>query len=261
MQNQLFMLLKLFSNLKIKNGYSLIELLIALGITSIISAATISLINYQNKEIKNINDQIEVQTLTLQLYQVLANENHCKCLFSSHNFNYDTSSWISLPTVIPKTFDIPSCTPLSTLISSGANISPQSNIKIESISTQNLIETVTGKGVFKTTLSINFDQSTLSRKNIRNIQIPMLFALDMTDPSNNRGIFSCSTGMKMGQQSALCQVCIQCGHHDEEGGYSWNDGAISCINTNMGYTSWSSISTSGDEETGGVRCRTSLTCL
>ena len=55
-----------------------------------------------------------------------------------------------------------------------------------------------------------------------------------------------------------CQVCIQCGHHDEEGTYVWVDGPITC--TTSGWSAFSSINTGGDEESGGVRCRVSIDC-
>ena len=58
-----------------------------------------------------------------------------------------------------------------------------------------------------------------------------------------------------------CSVCIQCGHLDESDGSTWrNDTSPECRSFNGGYTGWSEEDTTGDEETGGVRCRVLVNC-
>jgi prepilin-type N-terminal cleavage/methylation domain-containing protein len=77
-----------FINKKIKsNGFSLIELIIATTIMSIVSLSIVTLITNQNREVKALTEKLTITDLQTQLQRTLNNVNYCNCLLRGKNFN------------------------------------------------------------------------------------------------------------------------------------------------------------------------------
>ncbi len=57
-----------------------------------------------------------------------------------------------------------------------------------------------------------------------------------------------------------CQVCIQCANYDQAGSYQWVEGPEQCVQFNAGPSIPSQAVGTGDENTGGIRCRVRAFC-
>lgn len=167
-------------------GFSIIEVLVALGIMSIVSMALISLLTNQNKEVKALGERMISKDVETQLKNVLLNSSYCDCLLRGYTLNTVTTptAWNSFPLSIPSGYNQPPpaaptpCTALSSFIIPpvGGKIG-NSSVKTAGITMDNIL--YQGSGYYTGSLNISFDPGSMVRA-MKSLRIPMSFSIDTT---------------------------------------------------------------------------------
>lgn len=174
-----------------KKGTSVVEVLVAFGLMSILAIATMNLILSQQKEVAGLEDRLALQGIQSHLMSVLSDGTFCKCFMGLNTFNYTTNAWNGFPSSIGMSYDA-TCTSIGgSFLTVGNKISPK--IRPTSMTLQNITETIASSGVFSANLVLAFDQSLLT-KNRKNISIPLNFRIDLTTgTASARPLHSCSS--------------------------------------------------------------------
>jgi len=247
---------------KKNDGLSFFELLVSISLISIISIAGLSMIQHQQKSISSIQNKLEFLKYNNQLINLLSNTDFCTCAFQGMTFNENTKSWNSFPNTIKERYNPTGCAGSGIDILKVGSIIPDSKtFSVSSFTSTNITELVSGSGVYQSYVSAQLNQLNNNAKTRTKITMPLHFALNLSDPANARRVSSCSTKEIASINTNGCSLCIQCGHHDENGPYDWRDGNLECIDVNAGFSNWSFNNTGADESTGGVRCRMEYKCL
>lgn len=174
-----------------KLGLSVVEVLVAFGLMSILAIATMNLILSQQKEVAGLEDKLALQGIQSHLMSVLSDGTFCKCFMGADTFNYTTRTWNGFPTSVAMSYDA-GCTAIGgSFLTVGTKISTK--IRPTSMTLQNIAETVANSGLFSANLTLEFDQ-TLLTKIRKNISIPVNFKIDLTaGTASARPLHSCSS--------------------------------------------------------------------
>jgi prepilin-type N-terminal cleavage/methylation domain-containing protein len=157
-------------------GFSLVEILVALGAISIAMMALMTLIQSQNREMSALDEKMLLQGMQLRLASTLANPDACGCFLGSSTFNVPAATWNSVPSWVAATYDASCATVGLPLISVGTSFAPK--LKPTGIEMKDVTETVVGSGRYSANLVVNFDQGLLTRSR-KSISLPLFFKLDM----------------------------------------------------------------------------------
>lgn len=174
-----------------KNGFSIIEVLVAIGIMSFVSIGIATLITNQSTNIQALDEKMAMQNIQTQVMNVLSSTTYCKCFIgATRTFDYSgTQTWNSFPTSVAGAFDA-ACAPLGgAFLTVGTPYAPK--LTPTGLTLQNITETVAGSGNFSANLQITFDQSLLTRSR-KNLNVPMYFTLNMGDPASARHVNTCA---------------------------------------------------------------------
>ena len=174
-----------------KSGFSLTEILISLGILSAITLATLSLITNQNKELSSLDEKMAIQTLQIQISNLLQNPSFCGCFMGNHRFNSETKSWITFPTQMGNSYDNNCVIQGTPIISNGVRIGTSKLVPVN-MRLENVTETLVNTGRYSSNFIISFNQGELTRIR-KNISIPLSFQVNMTDRSTDRRLSECSS--------------------------------------------------------------------
>lgn len=112
------------------NGFSLIEILVAAGLISIIGLSVASLMVSFHKENKSLSEKLESIELEQGLNRILADNSSCSCLF-------DSPAWTTSDTQVSLTHLKRGCTAANFLVVN-APVSPQSQLIVDSIKIKNI---------------------------------------------------------------------------------------------------------------------------
>ncbi len=158
----------------------MIELLVTIGLLSVVMMATMTLILNQNKEVKSITEKMLIKDIETNLKNALRNSEYCSCLFRGQT--YTSGAWSSFPTQIPSGWSMPipnapaACSPVtSSIVPPVGSLVENSNMRILSISFTEVFSL--GANSFSGNLNIGFDHDSLVRA-LRNIRVPMSFSTD-----------------------------------------------------------------------------------
>lgn len=81
------------------SGFSLIEIMVALGILSVIIVAMLSMVQYMNQSIAHINAQQEVISLRSEIFSALSNSSTCQtAVTGSPKFDFNLAKGQGMPT-------------------------------------------------------------------------------------------------------------------------------------------------------------------
>ena len=78
------------------NGNTLVQVMIAAAITSIIALTFATMMSNQRNEVKAVSEKLLSQELGLQLSTMIQNPNYCNCLFRGKTFDTTTTP----PTIV-----------------------------------------------------------------------------------------------------------------------------------------------------------------
>lgn len=170
---------------KIKNrGFSLVEIVVAAGIVSILGLILATMVVNQNREVAAIGEKMAAKDVELRVKNVVFNGSYCGCLFRGKTFNLATLTWNNFPSQIPDSYNQPTPLPPAPCVASTSLVVPavgevitSSHLKIANLSMTNVANP--GPGYYTGDLEVSFDPSLLVRA-MKNIKIPMSFNVDTT---------------------------------------------------------------------------------
>lgn len=179
-----------------QSGFSLIEVLVVIGIMSIVAFSMMSMMSGMNKDFRAFDEKMGLQALQLQIQSALSNPDFCKCFFGNNTFNSSTESWNSFPnsTTSISTAYSSACAALGPpLVNIGTRIGNSNMIPTE-LRLEDINPVVVGgtnPGGYSAKLEVVMDPNQLTRSR-KNISVPINFYVNMSDPVSYRRILSCS---------------------------------------------------------------------
>jgi prepilin-type N-terminal cleavage/methylation domain-containing protein len=165
-----------------KNGFSLIELLVVVGIMSVLAVGVMTMMDNQNKDFKFLAEKFEIRDTKSILTGVLDENAFCGCFLSGKTLNTTTGQINEAVSSIPLSYTNPGCVASSQKIipTVGSKLSGSSNLTVGSISILPGTEIATGSGKYSTSLEINFENVSRS---VRPMTVPIFFKVDLTSGS------------------------------------------------------------------------------
>jgi len=175
------------------SGFSIVEVLVALAIMSVVTMGMMTLITNQTTEIKGIDEKMALQGVQTQVSNVLSSPAFCGCFIgTTRTFDYSATPkvWNTFPTAISSSYDGTCAAVGAAFLTVGTPLDPK--LLPTAMSMQNITETTAGSGNFSANLVIQFDQTLLTRSR-KSLSIPMYFTVNMADPVAARRLGTCSS--------------------------------------------------------------------
>lgn len=179
----------------IKNsfGFSLIEAIIVASLLSAISLGMTTMIVNSSQRVKTLEDKLISNDTKAVLQNLFASADLCRCFIENNTFNYGTKKWNSFSSVIHSSYNTSSfpCGKHGVLLKPGAKVAG-SDLKVQSLTVQDLVETTPGSGNFTSNLTIPLESGSKTMQ-LKPIKVPFNFSLNMSDPAHARKVASCSS--------------------------------------------------------------------
>lgn len=194
---------KLLSKSNLKNGgFSIVEVMVAVGITSILGLSLMNLSSDLRKETRSLEQKIDVLGFEKHLLAVMADGSLCKrtVVDTTYTFNSSDLSNVNIPIAEIKAS---SNILAPTLIAANPGTSlGSSGVKVNSIQFTSFVEI--GPNQYSANLVVGLDASQLVRA-IRPIEIKLNLFTSTPDPMvpNNKQIIDCSPP----KQACIVQTC------------------------------------------------------
>lgn len=118
-------------------GFSFIEVLVAIGISSILSIVILTLITESHKNNRDIKSKFELIELEQDIMRLVLNRNTCKCMFQGVALPDDNST-------VPFNELKNGCQIGTNLIAVDQPVAQRSNVKTQSIALKNLVDISSG---------------------------------------------------------------------------------------------------------------------
>jgi prepilin-type N-terminal cleavage/methylation domain-containing protein len=169
-------------------GMSLIEVLIGIGIVSIIMMSTTTVFTNMNKESKALSEKLTLNDIKMRLQYAMINQNYCSCLVRGRTFNPSSKTFDppfnSGP--IPNTYEQPAPIDLNTpcipagnvaagdvLVPAVGNKIATTSLEVKSIEATGIQDR--GSGNYAGNLEVGFTNTVRS---LRNVVVPFNFSID-----------------------------------------------------------------------------------
>lgn len=178
-------------------GNSLIQVIIAMGLMSILAVSVTSMMSSQNREVKALSEKLLIQELEISAKNLFANQDYCSCLFRGQTFNTVTKSWSTGITRLPSSFNSVPAFPAGCTASANDIIPPAnqnlsgSSMEVDNISLTDTIETSPNSGMYTANLKIAFKNQIRALKPFE-MRIPFNIDASANTPTN-RPFMSCSS--------------------------------------------------------------------
>lgn len=160
-----------------RKGFSLIELMVVVGVMSVSVLGIMSMMDNQNKKINFLTEKFEIQDTKTILSGLVGENSFCTCLLGGKTM--DTVTGVLNPGIasVPLSFTNPGCTPsaLKIIPSVGSKLSDSSNIEIASVKILPATEVVTGTGKYLAQLEVKFSNTIRST---RPLTVPVFYKID-----------------------------------------------------------------------------------
>ncbi|MFN3697202.1 MAG: PilW family protein [Pseudobdellovibrio sp.] len=174
------------SKISDKLGFSIIELMFSLGLSTIVGLAMFSLVQSQNKEVRALNQQLSSRDLEIGLRSLIsANNKFCGCLLRNLTINSMTTppniTSSNLVSDIPNGYDA-ACNPIggSYIVTNFAR-ADEMNVAVSSISIGNLTSITAGK--YSADITLILDKTKLVRE-LKPIKVKVMLNMNTANPSN-----------------------------------------------------------------------------
>ncbi len=193
--------MKLNKKFNSSKGFTIIEVIVAAGLSSILILGLLRLIENQNKVVKALDEKMYATGIESQLKIAMTKASYCECLFRGKTIDLSDPSnptWNQSLTSLPLAFSHPipvpptACTPTTELLvpSAGQKFSG-TTIKVFNVAVVDMNSL--GSGSYFANLEIQFDRSTLIRP-IKNLKIPFSFNVDLfSGTTAARPVIDCGT--------------------------------------------------------------------
>jgi len=202
----------------IKNrGMSIMEVLVATGLLSIVSLGVMSMISSQNKEVTALTERLGIKDVEAQLVNVMNVADFCSCLMRGLTLNTTTAPMTlsSNPVDIPVGYNQPIPVPLTTpctpnsanrIVPSGGNKIAGYNVRVNTITYTDI--NPIGSSKYSANLKVSFDPSSGVRPHA-DIKAAVIFTVNSADPAAAQRFQAC--GSAVPAASAGCRMCKSCG--------------------------------------------------
>lgn len=189
-----------FQRIKNQSGMSIIEVIAAAGIMSVIGLSMVTMMVNEQKEVKALSEKLVAKDIEVTVKNIMTSSNYCGCLFRGNSFNSVSLSFNkslnSIPssyTVVPPAVNVP-CTPDGTYAvpALGASLG-DSKVKVSGIGFSDIKEITPGGGLYSANLKIDFDPGNLVRP-LKSVKSAFFFRLDTASGApSSRPLATCSS--------------------------------------------------------------------
>lgn len=248
-------------NHKNNRGLSIIEVLIAAGILSIISFAVASLIISQNKEVSALTERLMLRDIEAQLISVMNVPGFCGCLMRGLTLNTTTAPMTlsSNPSQIPLGYVQPvpapptACAAIAgTRVPASGNLLPNSRVRVNQIFYSDIV--ALGSDKYSANLNVSFDPLSGIKPHAP-IKASVLFAVNGSDPANAKNFTSCGLSLAVPR----CRVCFRVWGWGNTAQCGWQGESCSAWSDTPNYTNPFSDDT--DHRGGGCVYSWKLECI
>lgn len=172
-----------------QGGFSLIELMVVIGIMSIAVLGVMTMMDNQNKDFKFLAEKFEIRDTKSVLTGVIDENSFCGCLMNGKTLDTTTGLLSSGVTSVPISYTNPGCvaSTLKVIPVVGSKLSASSNIEVASITMLPATEVVSGSGKYSTQLEVKFNNVSRS---VRPMTVPLFFKIDTAAGSPSARPFS-----------------------------------------------------------------------
>ena len=195
-----------------RSGYSLVEVLISMGLVGLASVAMGNLLLGANKESRASQERMFKAEVQTHLRNTLGNADYCSCLFRSRTFNATPGSvgWNQPIADLKYGYDQPIPTTLTTACTSHQGVlvpaegAPFPGIHIinDSVSVENYVPM--GGGKYLAELIIRLRPSSLVRP-LKPLKVPFSFVVNESDPVNAQRFVACDISSGGGANKVVKQ--------------------------------------------------------
>ncbi len=188
------------------SGMSLIEVLVAFGLMSILAMGVGTLIQNMQSEVKSLNETMVAKDVEISLKTALLSSNYCDCIFKGQTFNTQNleSPWSSAISSLPRYFSSngTSCLKSATeLVPSVGNTIANSYFRVDSIGMENISAVGPSGTEFQGELVVKFKVDGLS-KPANPIRSLLSFSVDGSQNTpNDRPFVSCYSSSGGGESA------------------------------------------------------------
>lgn len=182
-----------------RRGFSIIEVLVALSLVTIVSLAVANLLTMQQKEMRAIKEKLSTTDLESITKKIIMNDNYCQCLFKGNTFNSITKTWNTFPTSLPSSFDA-ACVPVGGDLFKVGNKLPSSSVEVSGFKMNNIFEIVIGSGNYVGEMNIKFKADSMVRS-VKDVNVSMGFTVNPLDPPAAQNVAACGLDANAGAGS------------------------------------------------------------
>lgn len=172
-----------------ENGFTLVEMVIAGALGIAIMMGVTQIFVSQKNEISQLENKIYLEQAHTELNSILSNSTYCRCLFNGKTYNSTTSTWNALPTSIYGSYS-DTCVSSGTALYQVDDVVRGTKTKLQSLTLQNLGETVQGSGQFSGHLIFNFASSGQDRS-VKSMTIPITYSLNLSAAPGAQDVTTC----------------------------------------------------------------------
>lgn len=166
----------------------MVELMVALGIMSIIGFAFTAIIINSNKEMKSLEMKADSLTLKSNVEGTLGNLTICSCIMNSFASTFNADDLVNTDSVITTIKSSCEAT-ASTVIAENADV-PGTKLAIDKIKIEN-IEYLGSAELYKGKLRISYQASVTNFRPLRPISLDIRFKTQAGSPSSAKKIVQC----------------------------------------------------------------------
>ena len=177
------------------SGFSLIEVLVSIGVLAIVMTGTMSYMSNQQKETKALAENLDRQDLKYVMESLMSDGSICS--FEIEDSLGDPIINASTLKTAPPKFSLPqihrSMTGTGTFIEAGKAYNDNPNFKIASIELSNFQDVANNPDMFMADFVVNLDQAYLVRP-LKPVRVSALLLSDSTTPTTSKKIIGCIGG-------------------------------------------------------------------
>ena len=170
-------------------GFSLVEVMVSIGIMGIGTMIMMTMMTNQGREIKSMGEKMYLRQLESSLTNLFANSSFCSCVFANSKFNSTTRVWTPALSEIGSSYSAACAVVGAPLVR--VNEKYESSLYPTEISFVEIQEAVQGSGVYTGYVNVKFDSTRMIRA-LKDAKIPFYFTVNLSDTATSRSLLSCS---------------------------------------------------------------------
>lgn len=140
-----------------QSGFSLIEVLVSVGLLSLVSLGMMTMISNQNKSITVLGEKLTAKDLEISLKSLMLNRSFCSCLVNGKTFNTGTNQVSAISSVPTGYTNLATCTAAATNLipTAGSVFNNSTSLRVGSINVENVV--VQSASTYTAELTVGID--------------------------------------------------------------------------------------------------------